>query len=92
MAWMKAANEAGVLFMMPNLSSRSFDDMIAAKGEKQDTFFQMYVNPDRDVALDVLAKCKKAGVRALFITVDSAVPGKRERDRRNKIKLDLVIQ
>jgi L-lactate dehydrogenase (cytochrome) len=51
--------------------------------------FQIYVNPDREIVKDQVRWCEKAGYKALCITVDSAVPGKRERDLRNKIQLKL---
>lgn len=54
--------------------------------------YQIYVNPDRSVVKDQLVACEAAGMKALCITVDSAVPGKRERDLRNKIQLKLKQQ
>ena len=55
----------------------------------QPLMFQIYVNPDREIVKDQVRWCEKAGYKALCITVDSAVPGKRERDLRNKIQLKL---
>ena len=34
LAWCRAAERAGVLFMVPNLSSKSFEDMCAAPGPR----------------------------------------------------------
>eukprot|EP01063_Lacrimia_lanifica_P022028 TRINITY_DN29738_c0_g1_i1.p1 TRINITY_DN29738_c0_g1~~TRINITY_DN29738_c0_g1_i1.p1 ORF type:complete len:791 (+),score=391.42 TRINITY_DN29738_c0_g1_i1:63-2375(+) len=91
-AWMEAANEMQIPFMVPNLSSKSFDDIMAAKSASQDAWFQIYVNPDKSVVLDQIKKLEAAKVKALCITVDSAVPGKRERDLRNKIAQQLGQQ
>ena len=55
----------------------------------QVVFLQIYVNPDRDVVLEQIRACERHGVKALCITVDSAVAGKRERDLRNKIAMAL---
>ena len=55
----------------------------------QVVFLQIYVNPDRDVVLEQICACERHGVKALCITVDSAVAGKRERDLRNKIAMAL---
>jgi hypothetical protein len=52
-------------------------------------FLQIYVNPDRDVVLEQIRSCEKYGVKALCVTVDSAVAGKRERDLRNKLAMQL---
>eukprot|EP01062_Namystynia_karyoxenos_P072618 TRINITY_DN6892_c0_g1_i1.p1 TRINITY_DN6892_c0_g1~~TRINITY_DN6892_c0_g1_i1.p1 ORF type:complete len:830 (+),score=297.76 TRINITY_DN6892_c0_g1_i1:91-2490(+) len=88
-AWMRAAAAKGVPFMIPNLSSKSFEDIVAASSPGQDLWYQMYVNPDRSIVTDQLRLLESKGVQALCITVDSAVPGKRERDLRNKIALQL---
>eukprot|EP01046_Picozoa_sp_COSAG06_P007092 COSAG06_NODE_341_length_17184_cov_10.318525_6_plen_771_part_00 len=88
-SWVRAAERAGVLFMVPNLSSKSFDDILAARGPGQVVFLQIYVNPDRSVVLEQIRSCEKHGVKALCITVDSAVAGKRERDLRNKLAMQL---
>ena len=88
-SWVRAAERAGVLFMVPNLSSKSFEDILAARGPGQVVLLQIYVNPDRNVVLEQIRACEKHGVKALCITVDSAVAGKRERDLRNKIALQL---
>lgn len=47
-------------------------------------FFQLYVNPDRAASLKLVKQAEKAGVRAIFITVDQPTPGKREADERVK--------
>lgn len=47
-------------------------------------FFQLYVNPDRAASLKLVRQAEKAGVRAIFITVDQPTPGKREADERVK--------
>jgi L-lactate dehydrogenase (cytochrome) len=88
-AWVRAAERAGVVFMVPNLSSKEFEDILSARGAGQVVLLQLYVNPDRDVVLEQIRACEKHGVKALCVTVDSAVPGKRERDLRNKIAMSL---
>lgn len=46
-------------------------------------WFQLYLWPDRDAVRALVDRVAEAGYRALVITVDSAVFGNRERDRRN---------
>jgi len=89
LAWVKAAARAGAVFMVPNLSSKKFEDILSAREPGQVVFMQIYVNPDREVVLEQIRACEAAGVKALCITVDSAVAGKRERDLRNKIAMKL---
>ncbi|OJD29225.1 cytochrome b2 [Diplodia corticola] len=44
-------------------------------------FFQLYVNRDRQASERMLASLPK-GIKAIFVTVDAPVPGKREADER----------
>ena len=86
-AWTKAAGEENAIFMVPNLNSKGFSNIVNARTHpEQPLWFQIYVNPDRDIVLDQIKDCEAAGMKALCITVDSAVAGKRERDLRNKIR------
>jgi len=92
-AWTRAAGNEGTVFMVPNLNSKGFDNIVNARvNPDQPLWFQIYVNPDRDIVLDQLKACAAAGITALCITVDSAVAGKRERDLRNKIKTELKVR
>lgn len=42
------------------------------------------MNRSRDASESLLKKVEQAGFDAIFLTVDAAVPGKRERDQRVK--------
>jgi L-lactate dehydrogenase (cytochrome) len=85
LAWMRAAASQGVIFMVPSLSSYAFDEIMAARAEGQDNWFQLYVNPNREgVCREQVEKAQRAGCRAMFITVDAPQLGRRERDMRNK--------
>lgn len=46
-------------------------------------WFQMYLQPDRATTEDLVHRAEEAGCKALVITVDSAVFGRRDRDVRN---------
>lgn len=86
LAWARAAGNEKSIFMVPNLNSKGFSNIVNARQtSEQPLWFQIYVNPDRDVVLDQIRDCEAAGILALCITVDSAVAGKRERDLRNKL-------
>lgn len=43
---------------------------------------QLYVNSERQKTVDLLRKARELGVRAIFVTVDAPIPGKREADER----------
>jgi L-lactate dehydrogenase (cytochrome) len=58
------------------------EDIIAAGRTNQPFFFQLYVNSDRQKTERLLQDAKRLGVRAVLVTVDAPVPGKREADER----------
>merc|ERR1719198_2077023 len=58
--------------------------MLDARAENQIVFSQLYVNENREKSEEYVAKLEKAGVKALFITVDAPQLGRREKDMRNK--------
>jgi len=80
----KAAKKAGVVYMLPTLSSYTLDEMLEARSPGQELFAQLYVNPERSRTQEYVQKLEQAGVRALFITVDAPQLGRREKDMRNK--------
>ncbi|KAK1990741.1 FMN-dependent dehydrogenase [Colletotrichum falcatum] len=45
-------------------------------------FFQLYVDKDRAKSERILRSAQAQGVKALFLTVDAPIPGKREADER----------
>ncbi|KUJ19739.1 uncharacterized protein LY89DRAFT_640949 [Mollisia scopiformis] len=47
-------------------------------------FFQLYVDKQREKSEKLLQQVEKLGVKAVFVTVDAPVPGKREADERVK--------
>ena len=83
-AIVKAAHKAGVIYMLPTLSSYTLDEMLAARQPGQQLFSQLYVNPERSRSEEYVAKLEANGVKALFVTVDAPQLGRREKDMRNK--------
>jgi len=47
-------------------------------------FFQLYVDKQREKSEKLLKDVERLGVKAIFVTVDAPVPGKREADERVK--------
>jgi len=80
----RAAKKAGVVYMLPTLSSYTLDEMLAARVPGQQLFAQLYVNPERSRTQEYVEKLEAAGVKALFVTVDAPQLGRREKDMRNK--------
>jgi L-lactate dehydrogenase (cytochrome) len=83
--WIRACANQGINYLLPTLSSVSYDEMYAeASGLGMDFFFQLYVNQDRSLVEDMIKNAESYGCRALFVTVDAPQLGRRDRDRRMK--------
>lgn len=70
---------AGVLFTTSTLSSRPMEDLAGLEGPR---WFQLYTHHDRAVTADLVARAAATGHRALVVTADRPVFGRREREIR----------
>ncbi|EPE30100.1 FMN-linked oxidoreductase [Glarea lozoyensis ATCC 20868] len=52
------------------------------ENEEMPLFFQLYVDKERHKSEALLAHVESLGVKAIFVTVDAPIPGKREADER----------
>jgi L-lactate dehydrogenase (cytochrome) len=73
----------GFIQVVSTSSSMSIEAIMAARvSENQPILFQLYVNKDIRESKALIQRAEKSGVRALWVTVDSPVIGKREMDER----------
>ena len=72
------------IYMVPTLSSCSLKEMTDARAPGQTQWFQLYVNPNRQLTADLCRKAESFGCKGLFVTVDAPQLGRRERDMRHK--------
>ncbi|WP_332304847.1 alpha-hydroxy acid oxidase [Rhizobium sp. GR12] len=77
----RAAHAAGIPFCLSTFSIASLADLRAET--KGPLHFQLYVLEDRTLCEEFLIAAEQAGVDTLFVTVDTAITGIRERDLRN---------
>ncbi len=77
----RAAHLANTIFVNSTLSTQKIEDVCAAAPGS--VWFQLYVYKDRAVTEALIRRVEAAGARALVLTVDAPVLGKRERDVRN---------
>lgn len=93
----KAAARRGIPYALSTLGTRSIEE-VAEAGAGGRNWFQVYVWKDRGLVRSMIERAAAAGYEALVITVDLAVPGRRERDVRNgmtlppKLGLDMLIE
>ena len=76
----RAAARAGIASVLSTISGASLEDM-AATGVP--LFMQIYLLGGRAAGEATLARAQGAGVKGLFLTIDTPVGGLRERDVRN---------
>jgi L-lactate dehydrogenase (cytochrome) len=79
-----AAGEAGTIYTLSTLSGCTMEDVKAATSGN--AWYQLYLVGGRDVAMGAIERAKKAGYKALVVTIDTPVAGMRERDSRNGVK------
>jgi L-lactate dehydrogenase (cytochrome) len=80
----RAAGAAGTAYILSTLSGTPMEQIRAASTGP--VWYQVYLCGGREVATAMLERAGAAGFSALVVTVDTAVPGMRERDLRNGIK------
>lgn len=83
----KAAAAKGIVQCVSNNASFSIKDIASATPPGHPLFFQLYVNRSREKTAALVAELRDPHanpVRALFLTIDAPVPGKREADERLK--------
>jgi len=82
----RAAAAANVPMIASTTASETLEETAdAAPGANR--WFQLYAVPDRAIVADLIARAETAGYRALVLTVDTPVLGRRERDLRSGFRL-----
>jgi 4-hydroxymandelate oxidase len=85
LATVRAAGAAGTVMILSTLSTTSVEEVVAAASGP--VWFQLYVYKDRKATEGLVRRAEAAGCRALVLTVDAPLIGKRERDIRNRFRL-----
>ena len=80
----RAAGKAGTGYVLSTLSGTPMEQVRAATGGP--AWYQVYLCGGREASINMLKRAKAAGFTALVVTIDTGVPGLRERDLRNGIK------
>jgi 4-hydroxymandelate oxidase len=82
----RAAAAVGSVMVLSTLSNTPVEQVVAAAGESP-VWFQLYIYRDRGATAALVQRVEAAGCRALMLTVDAPVLGRRERDVRNRFQL-----
>lgn len=85
-----AAGKEGLAQLVATRSSMSIESIMQVRARPdQPVFFQLYMHKDMKQSEATIRRAVKAGVSAIWLTVDSPVTGKRERDERLKAQVDV---
>ncbi|UZP34437.1 hypothetical protein NXS19_002253 [Fusarium pseudograminearum] len=82
LALSRAAANEGIIQCISSNASFSLKSIVKAVPSSQPFFFQLYVNSDHSKTVELLRTVADLGVKAIFVTVDAPVSGKREADER----------
>ncbi|HUF22815.1 MAG TPA: alpha-hydroxy acid oxidase [Vicinamibacterales bacterium] len=81
----RAAAGAGTLMVASTIATCTLEEIAsAAPGPR---WFQLYIYKDRAITAELVARAEAAGYRAIVLTVDTPLLGRRERDARNNFML-----
>lgn len=81
---------AGIPQCVSTNASFPIKDLVDEVGPEMPFFFQLYVDKQRYNSKALLKHVQSLGVKAIFVTVDAPVPGKREADERVKADESMV--
>jgi len=82
----RAAARHNTLMVLSTLSNYSLEDVRAAAPNNLQ-WSQLYVYRDRQITLNLVKRAEAAGYKALVVTIDTPILGRREADVRNKFSL-----
>ncbi|MDD9369742.1 MAG: alpha-hydroxy acid oxidase [Acidimicrobiales bacterium] len=85
----RAAGAAGTIFTLSSMAGHTIEEVAAAATGP--TWFQLYLLGGRPGAEQLIDRAGAAGYSALVVTMDSQIPGNRERDGRHGIKFPITM-
>ncbi len=81
----RGAAAAGTIMIVSAIATRTIEEIAAAVAAPR--WFQLYVWKDREVTAELVKRAARAGYRAICLTVDTPLLGRREKDERNSFTL-----
>ncbi len=81
----RAAGSADTIMMLSTLATCSIEEVMSEATTP--VWFQLYVYKDREATLSLVQRAEAAGCKAIVLTVDAQIWGRRERDIKNRFRL-----
>lgn len=82
----RACRNAGVVMGLSSFATTSLEDVARESGENP-RVLQLYLFEEREESRRLIARAKRAGFKAVFLTVDTPMLGRRNREIRNQFRL-----
>jgi (S)-2-hydroxy-acid oxidase len=82
----RACKEMGVAMGLSSFATASLEE-VAEASDGNPNVLQLYLFEEREKSKELLARAKKAGFKAVFLTVDTPFLGRRNQEIRNQFKL-----
>lgn len=86
----RGADKGSIIQMVSSNASLSYAEVAAAAAPSQTLFFQLYKSSNDATAENRVKEVEALGYKAIFLTVDALVAGKREADIRSPWVLDAM--
>ncbi|KAH7091955.1 FMN-dependent dehydrogenase [Paraphoma chrysanthemicola] len=87
LATARACKELGVVMGLSSFSTTSLEDVKTALGPEHPAALQLYLFEEREESRRLIERAKKAGYKAVFLTVDTPHLGRRNLEIRNQFAL-----
>lgn len=81
----QGADAMNVCMCVSSFSSTKLEDI--SKNSNSPLWFQLYIQPDMSINLELIAKAKKLGFKAIVITIDAPISGIRNVEQRANFRL-----
>lgn len=76
----KGCGSENIIQMISSTTSYPLEDILDVQLPGQKHWFQLYVKPERKHAFDRIKICEERDVKGIFVTVDTPILGRREKD------------
>ncbi|TKR60299.1 hypothetical protein L596_027564 [Steinernema carpocapsae] len=86
-ATVRGACKEKTIMICSSLSTTALEDVAKASSGEAVLWFQLYIYKDRKVTQDLIARAVKSGFKAIVLTVDTPIFGRRRADERNAFQL-----
>lgn len=86
----RGSSSGSIIQMVSSNASLSYEEIAAAASPQQTLFFQLYKSNNDKIAEKRVQEIVKLGYKAIFLTVDAIVAGKREVDIKSPWALEAI--